>query len=83
MNTLKRCMANELKYFYLIEMIPIDYKLRQERYCLVIGNDELILFNMRKEKIIWNTEIDRITNIEVNNFWTVRFNIRDVNGEYP
>lgn len=41
-------MANELKYFYLVEMIPIEYKLRNERHCLVIGNDELILFNMKK-----------------------------------
>jgi hypothetical protein len=63
MNTLKRCLANELKYFYLVEMIPIDYKLRDDRSCLVIGYDELILFNMNKEKMVWKTEIDRITNI--------------------
>ena len=33
----RRMLLNELKYFYLVDTFFIEYRLRQEKYCLILG----------------------------------------------
>lgn len=36
-NAFKKTRPNELKYFYLIDIMLIEYRLKNERWCLAIG----------------------------------------------
>ena len=37
MNSLKKSLFNEIRYFYLIDMVLIEYRLRNKKYLLAIG----------------------------------------------
>ena len=66
-------LLNELKYFYLVDTFFIEYRLRQEKYCLILGAEELLYLNMKTEKTLWRLEVQRIATIELHNLCTLHF----------
>jgi hypothetical protein len=81
MNTLKKCLRLEMRYFYLVDFIVTEYMLTNQRNCLAVGTDELILFEARKEKLLWRVEFGIIRKVEVFNMCTVKLSLgRKENG---
>lgn len=61
---LKIC-GEPLKDFHLIKFFTIVNKLANTTDILAIGNDQVILFNIKTMKLIWQLNIHEVETIEI------------------
>lgn len=61
----------------MTDLIPIDFKLTNQKHCLAVGSEELVLFDVKRERLIWKVDFDRIKKIEIFNLCTIRILLAD------